>query len=301
MSIKPFKLKLKKVKAAESGFVDLLFGLMNNLGFSGDIKTLFQETVLAQTTLELKIDLESYQLLDSDDFSYVHSEQFFCAMLTAMPQDLKIFVQADSSLALLLVERLLGGASGEIPSPRQLSEIELGVFQYLLLQLLSKIHLNGDKKGTRFILDKFIKDDSAIVGYFKKNDCVLLTYRVSAGSGCGFVKIMLPFGLLEKGMGSRLTSAEMSKDDFEKYLNQLGSYGYINTTLWAEAGRSVVSNKDCSNLDEGDVVVFDQTELESEKPSGRVLLRIGDGLTTGIMATLEAKKDSISCKLEEMV
>ncbi|MFH1653841.1 MAG: hypothetical protein ABIE74_07265 [Pseudomonadota bacterium] len=305
MTIKPFKLKLKKVTERDILWVSSLFELPSHLGLNPTITEDITNIVSRQIGVNMRMELDNYQRETFGALKKRFAHTFFGFSSEMIPDSLDIVTQLDIPFTLMMVERLLGSSKTTFPHPRDLTEIEQGVFQYLILNILSEIHKTLKAKSkTRFLFKKYIIGEQDLSRTFEPDEeMVVLNYRIWVGDNCGFVRILFPFSLIDKVGSVPEEMSEFSEERLQLVEQNLESFGYLNTLIWAEAGRSNVSGADCGGLEEGDVVIFDTSEIDFKdgKPGGNLILRVGDGLALGLLSDFEfAGKNDIKCKIKKL-
>lgn len=300
--IRPFTwTNLKKISASQAAFAEALQELIPATGSSErlgiDIRKMLMKHLGEKSFYYLdSVSTESYLTFLSG-----MGETSIIATISMEPLKGRIVAQIDTNLAFLLVERLLSGNiphTGEMPSEiRPLTDTEAGILQYLIMQVLANIwKACGVDANLHFRFDRFFFQPKDIATLAPNGEMMsILTFKVGIGELAGFVKIA--FGSEFARKASDIAAHGKRGAQSAGALSRIARYDYIRTSLWAEAGRASISNRELATLEEGDVVIFDECglRLKGGKPTGEVELRVGAGEAGFLRASVEADDNSLKC------
>lgn len=299
MVITPFHFHLKKVNGRNQRLFEALFDFLPQT----DIRDTFHHAVAGalekHVGLQISYRLEAVEETVCDQFFLRLGRPSLVAVVGMTPLSSKMFLDVDLALARLIVDRMLGGR-GEPPlEVNVLSEIEQGVLQYLLLQLLAHLHrLSGENPRLHFRFEQFLLDPDRAASLADAHaTAVVLTFRVHLTDFDGFVRLCLPHPLIEGAfLGSESVEGSSERIGLS---SRLHAFDYVRFPLWAEAGRSSLSVTELQQLEVGDVVMFDHADIILEKgiPSGQVIVRAGAGREGGYLADLSVTGRLASCRL----
>lgn len=300
MSVKPFQwTNLKKVSGEEIRLADALLN--------------FIPQTSARENLSRELLRMLMKHLGEKSFYYVDSVttcmygEFLarlpdCATLAVVgtePAGHKIVAHLDNNMVHLLIDRLLGGSGDVASENRPLSETEAGVIQYLIMQVMATVwKVFGEAGRYHFRFDKFVfnaSDASTLLS--AKEPAVVIAFRVGIGELSGFVKLLFPKQFIEKVALDQMPPQKGAEYDY--FVQKTRAYDFIRTILWAEAGRAAVPANDIALLEEGDVLLFDDTglELKDGNPAGRVDLKVGYGEEGSFKAAIFAQAKNIKCTI----
>jgi len=225
--------------------------------------------------------------------------------LGCVPAQKKAYLLIDHMLAQAAIERLLGGSSEEARVPRALSDTEEGVLQYLLLQLMAHVYrCCGASSRVHFRFDGFAHHADELMQEGAVEDKVsILTFRVELGSDVGFVKLIMPDPLVEAALLNVESPLDLRPEERAYELEELKRFGHFRTPLWAEAGRTTLMPGELVELERDDVILFDESDLVLASDgaiSGRVLVRVGTGMSGGFIAEVEADEKSVHARLNDV-
>ena len=221
------------------------------------------------------------------------------AVIGLAPVAGKALLELDAPLAMAAVERMLGGRAETMPEPRPLSETEQGVLEYLLLQVLAHIHRScGGDARVHFRFERFAFDPRAVQGWADDGSNVaVLTFRIGLGARGGFVRLALPDPFIEETMLEVEAPGEEREGERAARVAAMRRLAHVSTQLKAEAGRMTLMPEELAQLEEGDVILFDEgrVHIDGGHPAGTAILRVGDGLHGGIEADVEADGERLHC------
>lgn len=300
MSVKPFQYSnLKKVSSEDAGLIESLFQMVpatharDVLGV--EIRKMFMRHLGEKSFYYLDgVGQEPYQ-------TFLGGLPEFPVLAVVSIESLqgRLILHLDGNLAFLIIDRLLGGI-GEPPiENRPLSETEQGVLQYMIMQLLAQVWKTfGESARFHFRFERFCFSAQEIEKFAARSDsAVSVNFKVGVGEFSGFAKLVFTKDFLNKAKATKGDihgSAEISH-----FINNTRRFDYVGTTLWAEGGRVNIPAGDFNALEEGDVVIFDETglNLADGKPLGSVRLRAGRGEGGVIQADIVEAGRRLKCKL----
>lgn len=304
MDIKPFRLKLAKVSEKDQRALNALFSFLPLTGMRDAFIGAIQETISSHLNIETSFGLDVVTEGSFKSFFDKMPDPVLIAVLGAAPAQGKILLEFDSGLAGFFIERLLGGGAETFPTPKPLSEIEQGVLQYLILQLLAHVYrLCGEDSRVHFRFEKFIfnpEDLRNIIGF---EDTVFgLGVRMNIGNNVGYVRLIFPSPLVTQLYLNVQAKGEARKAENEYLWGKLTEYGHVKLPLWAEGGRVTITTGDMKNLESGDVILLEDTKLQLNEKGlgGSVILRAGDGNHGGFVSELTADPKFIHCKITDI-
>ena len=304
MGINPFHFKLKNVNGAEQRVLSALFDFLPKTGMREKFREAVLEALTKNLGIETAYNLEAVNQGSFDSFIRKLPDAAVLVVLGMAPREGRIVVEIDEHLAALFIEKLLGGTAETFPTPKPLSDTEQGVLQYLILQLLAHMYrLCGNDARLHFRFEKFVFQPKALKGVVSENDNVsALTVKVTVGKLDGFVRLYIPSPLIEQQYLNIQAKGEAREAEREYIMDRLEEFGFVTVPLWAEAGQTTITAGDMKNLEVGDVIIFDATQLmlTNTGPSGRVVLRTGEGRHGGFISEVTALPRKIQCRIVDV-
>jgi flagellar motor switch protein FliM len=301
MDIKPFRLKLAKIDGKSQRALSALFSFLPMTGMRESFIKAIEETISSHINIKTSFNLDAVTEDSFKSFFDRMPDPVLIAVLGAQPRQGKILLEIDAGLAGFFIERLLGSGAETFPSPKPLSEIEQGVLQYLILQVLAHVYrLCGGDARVHFTFEKFIfkpDDLKNIIGF---EDTVFgLGVRMNVGSNAGFIRLLFPSPLVEELYLNVQAKGDARKAEEEYLWGKMGEYGHVKLPLWAEGGRTTLTTGDMKNLEAGDVILLEETNLQINEKGlqGSIILRAGDGNHGGFVSEVTADPKLIHCRI----
>ncbi|MBI2091722.1 MAG: hypothetical protein HYT75_01825 [Deltaproteobacteria bacterium] len=296
MAVKPFNFgSLKKVSEAEIQLIDLALGMLPETEARSNLGVEIRKIFLKHFGEKAFYYLESVSSDPYGSFVATLPDNPIIAVLNMEPKGAKALLTIDNNLAFLLIDRLLGGAGEPSVEKRPLSETEQGVLQYFIMQILASIWRTfGESARLHCRFERFMfdpRDAAAVIN--SKETAVSFVFKAGIGELAGFVKITFGGAFLSKVA----STASESASEQAHFLERLDRFNFLRTSVWAECGNATVSSSDLIALENGDVIVFDETGLTETKPAGSVDLKVGSGETGSLRADIAAEGKVIKCTI----
>lgn len=297
--IKPFKFHLAKISRAE---VEIIAGLLEFLPATGLRETLNLaiRKALNKYLPDVRYYVEAVEPLTSHDFFVGLPNICTIGVLGLNPFKEKGFMEIDPVLSHLAIVKLLGGKSEEMSELKSLTETEQGVVEFLILKMLSQIHkLSGEEEKLHFRLEQMIMEP----GHLKqlgRDDYPLVCIKIHVAflKQSGFVKIILPHPWVVEGFLQDLPK-DKNSHAFKELKKNLKNFDTLPLELSGSLGDVRINFDDLKNLEEGDVVLFDSTELvrKGNEFRGEVKLVAGSGESGGLTALWEGFAEKGRCRI----
>lgn len=302
--VTPFKLDhLKKISKREVDLTRALYEYLPATDVRDKIHVEIRKTLMNSLGQDLRYFTSKLEWINVAKFVHNMPEVPCLAFFGLEPIDKRAIIYIDSNIADVVINKLLGGAESIMTEARAFTETEQGVLQYLIMQVLKQIYiLAGAEPRVHFRFQKFAFSEDDISKIYKGDDMLcVLNIEVSLMDQAGFIRIAFPNPFLEE-MSSLLTGAGNTKAEREYFAEQISKWGFVKSSLWAEAGNTLLSPIEIRDLEEGDVILLDKSdvELKDGKLSGDVFLHYGT-VESGVKSKLKAvNKKNIQCKLEKV-
>lgn len=286
--------------------MDALMSFLSRTGLSVSVKEGLEEALSRHAGGGISLMLEAVSEMTHGQFARQLPDAPVLVALSCVPADRKAYLHIDAIIAHLLIDRLLGGNETEAMTARSLTDTEEGVLQYLLLKLLEHVYrVSGKDARIQFRFERFIGNVRA----FEELDqadapIVALTFRLEMGDHLGFAKLAVPHPLIEAAFLAAAPAQSLSDKEIAERLQHIRTLGTVRTTMWAEAGRITLTPSELAGVEEGDVILFDETDLVLHKGGdlgGRAVVRIGMGEHGGFVTTVTSDEQAVHCRLEQQL
>lgn len=300
MSVKRFHFRLKKVSGRQQRLIDAIYSYLPSANLEEKAKYGVVRTIAQHLSEKVSISLESVGYERYSSFIAKLPSSPIIVVLDLQPSHGKAILEIDASIAIAAIDRMLGGELKSLPQVRELTDTEQGVLQFLILQILLGLHQAcGRDARVYFRFDRLCLRPNQVRDLASSDDsAAILTYRVRVGNFQGFARLVLPDPFIEEGLAK--TSAQaLPVLNKTQLLEALNKYSYVRTNLWADAGRTTLTGADISQIERGDIILFDDTQmmLADESLHGSLILRVGDGIHGGFDAEYDPQENRVRCRI----
>jgi len=289
--LRPFKFELEKYDKKRVELVDAVHNFLPSTGRKNDVINGIKNAFSRHLNSKVSLKLEAIHLDTYANF-IVKMGGGPIAVLGMNPINSKAICDIDSILSVMFVERLLGKKNGKKSLIRKLTDTEMGVLQYLILKIMEVVYeASGKNEKVHFRFDRFADDVASVRDIASSNDkVVIVIFRLESGRSAGFIRLALPDPfILESIAGCEPESRYVRSDILKKFSS-------LRVSLSVEAGKSALTQSEILSIEEGDVVLFDDTELGlSEKGMyGKVFLHL-EGASGEIESELRMMDGIMKC------
>jgi len=228
------------------------------------IEQTLQQSIRGGCTLHPK----GFHLEDAEAWRKQTPNRAIYVVLTAAPTGPKALMVWDPVLVLALIDRLLAGELAEIPTARSLSEIETGVFSYLMTKILQVFHEFLAEGSAPLRLQSVEMDRESIMSCLEGAEQLAISDVVMAiPELTGVVQLILPDSFISNLLGApRAESADKEKErvQMEEKLRMIGDLSF---PLIASIGETKLTPSEMGSLEPGDIVLVDTPHCRLEEGS----------------------------------
>jgi type III secretion system YscQ/HrcQ family protein len=202
----------------------------------------------------------------------------------------KALVEIDLATAQASIDKLLGGDGGDVDQNRPLSEIEEGVFSFILLKALALIHetFGGERQLAMKLEGLYGTLETLRERYDLDDTFAVVSFKVFIDKAIGVLRLYLPASLVESDFSPTWPSAGPALERLlHSYADRKEMVRLLRSPLRIEVGRLSLAMNDLDGLESDDIVLVEQTdaaiardEADDDAPSyltGQVTCRVGDG------------------------
>jgi flagellar motor switch protein FliM len=212
----------------------------------------------------------------------------------------KCLLEVDLASAQTAIDRLLGGDGADVDQSRALSEIEEGVFTFVLLKLLAVLHETfGGERQWGLKLEGLHGSLEALQGRIAlDDDFAVLGFKLFVDSHVGLARFYLPASLVRTEFAPTWPSAGPALERLLfSYADRKELVRLLRAPLRVEVGRLSLAMNDLDGLEADDIVLVEQTDArivrddpeDDDVPSylsGQVTCHIGDGAHGSIIGNV---------------
>lgn len=223
-------------------------------------------------------------------------------VLQAEPQGGRILAEMDYSLGRMLVDKVLGG-EGEPPLELlPLSPMEEGIFEFLVAKALKSLKEGSTLMGPSQIRLLKIAHESKIMTEGSGGDERGIVFKFFLGlpSKGGYFKVYFPHPLVEGFLlREDVMAGPGAGEEYSRWERKMSRASHVRASLWSEVGRVSLQNSEKEQLEEGDVILFDETQasLGPHGVAGKTILRIGENPLDGLLAEVVDSEGKLVLKV----
>lgn len=248
-------------------------------GFMAQIRQLLQQ----YTQMDIDLWLHTVRVMKRTELRALIPGKTCMAVIGLEPTGEKILLEIDMAFAYRVVDQLLGGHGISIDIHRPLTQIEQGVFSYLLLKALAHFQTemsHGEQVALR--LEDLRNDLKSCADIVRHEDFWLCAaWKMNFDLDVGYVRALLPTSLARRIVPERpppeSALAERVRGRIRRRMNRLAG---ITTAASVEIGGIELSPNDVAALDPGDIILLDECLVQQLDPhgvSGAARMHVGLG------------------------
>lgn len=303
MSVEPFKWDLKTISEKSVAATEALFSFLPATGVRDTVIHELRKALMRHLGNETYFLVESVDVVPCRQWLTGVSDPAIVAVLGMSPLSSKVLMHVDHIIAHHVIDKLLGGGGDVQPEVRVLTEAEIGVLQYLVMQLLVQLHAAcGHDERIHFRFEQVLQRSENLVPLVPaKEEGVVVTVRLGFADHVGFVRLLFPNPFIAEAMVSPL-HIPASRGERAHWRSRLEAFGELKASVWAEVGVVTVNPDELRNLEVGDVILLDESDvrLQGRKLDGEVKIRVGEGQRGSLKATVDVERDVLHCKIDDI-
>lgn len=303
MTIEPFKWDLKPISQECIDATEALFSFLPATGARDSIIFELRKVLMQHLGNETYFLTEAVDVMPCRRWLSEVADPSIVAVLGMSPLKSKVLVHIDHVIAHHVIDRLLGGSGDITPEVRLLTEAEIGVLQYLIMQLLMRLHaICGHDERIHFRFEQILQRSENLVPFVpSKEDGVVLTVRLGFADHVGFVRLLFPNPFISEAMVKPLQGPETAGECLH-WKSRMEAFGDMKASVWAEAGVVTIHPDELQDLEVGDVVLLDESDvrLKNKKVEGDLKLRVGDGQHGWVRAKVDVDQEVLHCTIENI-
>ncbi len=254
----------------------------------GEIPDAAREALKKVFDADALLELDSICALSPGDLSRLVPDPTLLAVFSPV-LGTRAVLEVELALAHAMVDRMLG-AVGESPAARALTDIELGVLSYVLLEASRALAMPVPEGGLgRLRVEGVV--GSAREGLLALQESAVIAvvaFRLVIGPVAGYLRVMIP----EEALAARAAAPDASKGArarrSQALRSRLGRLAGVRVELFARIGRGELNLADLAGLRAGDVVVVDELSLRPDRgEDGAAVMKVGAGRAGGFEASVQ--------------
>lgn len=301
MSIQPFSLtSLTKISSQDAETLNAFHQLFPRIGFTEKLRRSLCDYMANQLGVAFSLELEAMNLVSVKNSLSQRPPQGVYAILGMVPINQRAVFELDPLLGFMMIDKTLGGEAKPPSTLRDLTEIEKGVLSYLYLKVIGLIFDRcGKSAKVHFRLEEVLSSMESYVNHLSpQENGVELLFRVRVSRYAGYARLTLPLPLVYQAfLDPRQASPIENEKDLEYDLARVRNFGFVQTTLWAELGRTTLVGREVVDLEPGDVVVLENSTAHVEQGvlKGSLSVRVGAGSQGEVLGEIVTNTDNTKC------
>jgi type III secretion system YscQ/HrcQ family protein len=283
---------LLKMKREDVTLINSLLRFLPVSPFTKDFRQQLHQKLSPFLQADFDIWLENIEIMRPHDLKAKLPPCTSLVELGLPPKNHPLLLEIELSLAQQAVDRILGGQGLETDPERPLSDIEEGIFTFVLLKAIALCQENiGDEMGLQFqILDQSHTLDNLLPDWKDDEDLYVIGFRIFLDLQVGYMRLIIPNALLtESGFASPPTDGPAWERLKTRLLETFRLMGDTLFPMQVEAGRSELSLEDLDGLGNEDIILLETTQLQvnGEEISGAVTCTFGTGVRGYLKSDLQ--------------
>ncbi|MCB9654312.1 MAG: FliM/FliN family flagellar motor switch protein [Deltaproteobacteria bacterium] len=259
-----------------------LLQILPEAAFEPGFLSALRGVVRAHTQLEFDLWMHSIRALRRNQIRAVIPGTTFIAVIGLAPLSEKLLLEVDLRFVYRVIDQLLGGRGAPIDVHRPLTEIEHGIFSFVLLKVLQLFHgqfTHPEQVALR--LEDTRNDIRSCAEVFRDQDhWVAVTWKMNFDLDVGYVRVLVPAALARQvTFESAPAGSAMAERVLARTRSRLPRLAGLKIEAPVEIGRIELSLPDLDALDPGDIILLEDTQvgLAEYGIQGPAKMRIGRG------------------------
>lgn len=295
--------RLPQVSRLQARVVNTLLTHFPQTPFEKGFKDKLRNAI--EPVLHADIDLwfAGIKMLEPGALPLLLADPCCCSILGLVPRTDKALIEVDLPSAQLAIDKLLGGTAEGADAHRPLSEIEEGVFSFVLLKALAVVQDTfGSERQIALKLEGLHGNLESLKTRFNVDlSLVCVSFKLFIDNRVGVLRLYLPASLVESDFPATWPDDGPAKERLLfSYADRKELVRLLKAPVCVEVGRLNLAMGDLEGLDAGDIVLVESTDAHFGKSdadtadddnasvlSGQVTCRIGEGAHGTILGSLK--------------
>ena len=275
--------ELEKIPAEVRDIHNVLLNLLPSRVFEPNFIRNIRELIHQNVEMNVDLWMDAIRVVRRTQLRALIPGTTFFAIIGLEPLPEKVLIEIDLRFVYGVVDQLLGGRGAAVDVHRPPTDIEQGVFSFLLLKVLALFHgqmMMPEQIAVR--LEDMRNDLRSCADILRHDDHWLVaSWKMNVDLDDGYVRVLLPVSLARRVGGPRPPDdAALTARHHERLRMHMSRLEGLTFEGRVEAGRLEFTREELEALDPGDIVVLENTGLgldEDGVPAGSATLRFGKG------------------------
>lgn len=287
--LRRYKMKnLPKVPRQQVQLINALLWKLPQTAFEAGFRDRLRELLEPLLHSDVEVWFDGVRSLEQGTMATLLGEPCCAAVIGLPPRAEKALLEVDLAVAQLSIDKILGGNAEDTDVQRPLSEIEDGVFSFVLLKVLGLFAADAaDEGAAQLKLEGMYGTWADLKERFPVDDPYLvLSFKVFFGSRVGYARLFLPEALVTEAFQPTSPPEGLPLErSIARTVARASLVRTLSAPLTVEVGRISFSMADLEALEVEDIILVEETEVRMEGGTeesapvvtGRVTCRVGAG------------------------
>ena len=273
---------LPRLTRAQVDVQNSLLSFLPSTIFESGFKEILRAQLEPLVRADLDFWLDDVRVVEAEDLSRTFARPTCLAVVGVEPRAHKILVETDLTIAQRAIDRMLGGTADDTDAQRSLSDIETGVFSFLMLKVLSILQsAEADPRQLSLRLDGLYGAlDEARERLPQEERWIALPFKLFFDIAVGYCRVLIPESLITSDVATPHPSAGPALERQLRALqSRMGRVATLRRDLVVEVGRIRLEVADLDGLEEEDIILVEGADLALHDGVlvGQAHARVGDG------------------------
>ena len=281
--VRPFRLEeLERIPREHRDIHRAMHRVLPAVVFEPGFLTTVRQRLQQYTEMDIDLWLHTVRIMRRTQLRSMIPGVTCLVVVGLPPLSDKVILEVDLRFVYKTVDRLLGSHGVAVDIHRPLTEIEQGVFSFLLLKILHLFQQEMTLPEQVAVRLDDIRNDLKSVADIVRNDDFWLAaaWKMNFDLDVGYVRALVPTSLVRRIVPEQAPPDSALAERMKSHLMaRLGRLSGVTVDCPIEVGRIELTPADIRALDPGDIVLLDHCELQvhNGEPSGPGRMTIGLG------------------------
>jgi flagellar motor switch protein FliM len=284
---------LRRLSRVQTRVINMMLAHFPQTPFERGFKERLRNALEPVLHADIDVWLAEVTVVERGDLGRVVAEPACLAVLGLMPRSEKVLLEVDLPSAQHAIDKLLGGDAGDVDAQRALSEIEDGVFSFVLLKVLAVVQetFGGERQIGMKLEGLYGSLDAASAHVVADERFVAMSFKLFLDQRVGVARLFVPAALVESDFAAGWPDDGPARERLlSSYADRKDMVRLLRAPLSVEVGRLSLPMADIDNLETDDIVLVEQTDArlvraedagdDDDVPlvlTGQVSARVGAG------------------------
>lgn len=293
--IRPFHLgEIERVSREHHDLHKALLRAFPEAAFDPNFIISVRDVLHRYAGMDIDLWLHSVRVLKRTELRSVVPGITFIAIIGLAPLSEKLLLEVDLRFVYRVVDKLLGGNGIAIDIHRPLTEIEQGVFSYVILKVLALFqeHLvSPEQVAVR--LEDMRHDLRSVADIVRHEDhWICASWKMNFDLDVGYIRALAPASLARRVFSQPPPKdAALVKRMQDRIRMRMARLSGVTVNASVEAGRIELTRADIEALDPGDIVLLEgsRIQLKGGVLSGEAVMLVGLGRRGTLRGTIHSR------------